>query len=304
LDELDLIRRVNYQPAIVGGLPASVVVTRVIVSEGDLYLLDGENGNVLRAQNTEQGYEIDPEFKCGPDAAGTSNVGPLIDVVPWSAGYDPAANVLALDSGGNVLYCQEGEDPFLGKLTSPPSDAWGNIVVFTLDLGDSYVLDLPSNGVWVYWRSFFGEEPTLFFDQEIPYLQDVIDMAVNRDDLYLLHVDGHLSFCVYSGFQEALTRCTEPSYVDFRPGHENTPMVPPPAFNQVLVTQPPDPSLYLLEGGNQAIYHFSLRNLAFQQQYLPESPLSAGDATAYTVDPVQRTLYLAVGNQVFHGTIP
>ena len=75
-------------------------------------------------------------------------------------------------------------------------------------------------------------------------------------------------------------------------------------FTQILVTPPPDPSLFLLEPRSHAIYHFSLRNLAFQRQYMPEQMLSTRDATAFAVDNIQRILLLATGNEVFYAAMP
>ena len=55
LDELELIKRVNYQPAVIGGLPASVNVTRMVVIEDDLYLLDSGRGSVIPRRADQPG---------------------------------------------------------------------------------------------------------------------------------------------------------------------------------------------------------------------------------------------------------
>lgn len=299
LDELELIKRVYYQPAIIGGLPDSVNVTRIAVIEDELYLLDSARGSVIRARLTSQGYEVDLTFQCGPLPSG-----PVIDIAAWPAGYKPPARLLALDASANVLYCQPNEPPKTDRLTSPSADAWGQIKAFTLDLGDSYVLDAPSKGVWIYWRSDFTQDPSMFFNEEIPELLDVVDITVNRGDLYLLHADNRLTLCFYSDFQGVPTRCSSPNFVDFRPGRENLPLVPPGPFTQIQNTLPPDPSLYFLEAHSQSIYHFSLRNLAFQRLLAPEILPAAGSATAFFVDNLQGYVYLAVGNQVFYAILP
>jgi hypothetical protein len=299
LDELELIKRVNYQPAIMDGLPPSVNVTRIAVIEDELYLLDSARGSVIRASLTSQGYAVDLTFQCGPTSSGA-----VIDIAAWPVGYKPPAKLLALDSAGNVLYCQPNEPPTADSLSPPSADAWGQIKAFTLDLGDSYVLDTPSKGVWIYWRSDFAQEPSMFFNEEIPDLQDVIDMTVNRGDLYLLHADNRLTLCFYSDFQGVPTRCSSPNFVDFRPGRESMPLTPPAPFTQIQNTLPPDPSLYFLEPLNQSVYHFSLRNLAFQRLLAPESPPAPGVATAFYVDNLQGYVYLAIGNQVFYAILP
>ena len=144
----------------------------------------------------------------------------------------------------------------------------------------------------------------MFFNEEIPDLQDVVDMTVSRGDLYLLHADNRLTLCFYSDFQGVPTRCSTPNYVDFRPGRENMPLIPPAPFTQIQNTLPPDPSLYFLEPQNQSVYHFSLRNLAFQRMIAPESPPATGSATAFFVDNLQGYVYLAIGNQVFYAVLP
>jgi hypothetical protein len=302
LDDLDLVVRVDYQPAIVDGLSQSANITQIVISGFDLYLLDANNGNVIRAELIGDLYYNDPNFQCGPNSAG--GVGPLVKIAPWSPGFQPEADVIAIDSSGKILYCSENELPLVEQLAPPPADNWGNITTSSLDFGDYYVLDVPSNGIWIYSRSIFSEAPNLFFNADVPQLDDVIDMTVNRDDLYLLHEDGSLTLCVHEALDGVPTRCSDVAYVDFRPGSENLPLIPASPFTQILYTQPPDPSLFFLEPQKHAIYHFSLRNLAFQRQYLPVEPLSNDEATAFTVDTVQRNLFLVIGNQVFHGIIP
>ncbi len=39
----------------------------------------------------------------------------------------------------------------------------------------------------------FVDRPYFFFGGQIPELEDAIDLAVNADDLYVLHSDGRIS---------------------------------------------------------------------------------------------------------------
>jgi hypothetical protein len=304
LDELDYVRRINYQPAIVGGLQVTSNITRMVAFDDELYLLDSTSGEVIRAILTGRGYQIDYTFQCKPGSYGDINVSTLIDIVAWPAGYEPPAKLLATDSAGNALYCAPDQSPLADRLKPAAGESWGNILASTLDQGDFYALDLPSNGVWIYWRSEFAEDPTLFFDEEIPPLQQVIDLVVDRDDLYLLHSDGSLLLCVRDTLIVAPTRCSAATYSDRRPGRENVPVSPPSPFSQMLVIPPPDPSLYFLEPSGQAIYHFSLRNLAFQKVLMPETSLPAHPASAFTANHSRGYLYLALGNQVFYAVNP
>jgi len=238
--------------------------------------------------------------------AGVTLSGAIMDILAWPATFDPQASILAMDASGNLLYCLPNIEPEGKKLAVPPNMLFGDLLGFTEDLGNLYVLDPSSNAVWIYWGSKVGEEPYLFFDQQVPVMQTVVDLAVNNDELYLLHEDGHMTVCYYNGLEEALTRCTDQQYMDFRPGRENTPLVAPSPFEQVLHAPPPDPSLYLLEPEGRAIYHFSLRTLAFQRQFLPLdiNKLPLGRATAFAVDPIRRNFFLAVGDQVFYAMMP
>jgi hypothetical protein len=304
LDELDYVRRVNYQPAIVGGLPVTSNIVGIAAFDDELFLLDGASGSVLRAVLTGQGYQLDYTFQCQPGKYSEIVVGPLVEVIAWPAGYSPPAKVIASDTSGNVLYCRPDEPPVAERLTPPETDNWGNIPQAALDQGDYYALDLPSNGVWIYWRSNFGEPPAMFFDKGIPPLQDARDMLVDRDDLYLLQMDGSMIMCARDSLIVAPTNCASQAYIDRRPGRENLPLAPSSPFIQIISTPPPDPSLYLLEPLEHAVYHFSLRSLAFQRQYLPETPLPARQASAFAINSSRRYLYTALGNQIFYAAMP
>ena len=304
LDELDLVRRLKFLPALTG-LPASVNITRLVASDVDLYLLDETSGSVFHARMTIRGFELDPSFECGPNVGGVLQTGPVIDIVAWPTGFTPTASLLAMDAGGNALYCQPNQSPTVQKMAPPPNALMENLRGFALDGSDLYVLDPFSNAVWRYRNSNLeDEQPSLYFDEEIPFMSDMVDLAVNNGELYLLHSDGHLTLCTPGVAGVAPARCADPQYVDSRLGRENTPLISSSAFVQVLVTEPPDPSLYLLEGGGQAVYHFSLRNLVFQRQYLPPSNLSTRSATAFAVNPVRRLIFLAIGNQVYYASLP
>lgn len=304
LDELDYVRRVSYQPAIIGGLPVTSNIVGMTAFDDELYLLDGASGSVLRAVLTAQGYQLDLTFQCQPGKYGEITLGPLTEVIAWPAGYSPSAKVIASDSAGNVLYCLPDEPPTAARLTPAEAEGWGNVLETTLDQGDFYVLDLPSNGVWIYWRSNFDEKPAKFFDAETPPLQDVRDMLADRGDLYLLQMNGNMMFCPSDSLAITPTNCSIQAYIDRRPGRENLPLLPAAPFTQVITTPPPDPSLYLLEPREHAVYHFSLRSLVFQKQYLPEAPLPSRDASAFAINSGRRYLYMALGSQVFYAALP
>lgn len=304
LDEMDDIRRPDYQPAIIGGLPETVKITRLLVVDGDLYMLDANSGNVLRGLVTSSGYEVDRSFQCGPDQSLIYQIGPLVDIAPspYSA---PQSVVLGMDANGGMLNCFLNQPPEAYVLALPDRLDSGELAGLTEALGNVYVLDPQASAVWIYFSSAFEEQPVFFFGDQVPPMQDVVDLAVEKDDLYLLHADGHMTICTYSSLGVSPTRCSEPvPYMDFRVVPVGEPFEWPNPYTQVITTQPPDPSLYVFDPKTQAILHFSLRNLAFQRMYFPKTELSPLPATAFTVNPLDRTIYLAINDRVYYANLP
>lgn len=309
LDELDLVKRPAYQPAIVGGLPGDTKVTRIVLVDSDLYLLDGNSGNVLHAQVTpNRDYQLDLNFQCGPGIVTGQTVNPLIDIAAAPLGNDKGAAIMGIDATGSLIYCINGLPPIAESLARPlTAPGWGSLQGFTVDPDQAnvFVLDKPDKAVWAYWASNFSDTPDLYFGDEVPPVQDVVSLAVDKSDLYLLHADSHITLCTYSGLNVAPTRCADPvRYVDSRPGRSGQALIPEKPFTQVIVSQPPDPSLFLLQPETRSIYHFSLHTLNYHGQYVSARPLQSGPATAFAVDPLERTLYLAIGNVVYQASIP
>ena len=299
LDNLDGIVRLDFQPAITSALGGPADVSRIVANDTDLYMLNAQGGNVLRATLTGRGYEIDPDFTCGPNP----KIGPLIDIAPLAKDNSFKATILAMDVNGNLLYCIPGSLP-IENSPAPPQPGWGTPIAFNLDGGNLYALDPKTNGVWIYWSMAIDRQPHLFFGNQVPFMQDVVNFAVNGDDLFLLHRDGHLTTCVYSELQVAATHCTDPStYVDKRQGRQNGPIILDAQFSQMIYTQPPDPSIYMMDPIHQSIYHFSVK-LNLQEQFRSKNPLPSNtDATAFTVTQ-NRTIFMAVGNQVYYASLP
>ncbi|GAB4495692.1 MAG: hypothetical protein OHK0052_03840 [Anaerolineales bacterium] len=300
LDDLDGIERLDYQDALTTVLPPVVQITRILASGDDLYLLNGADGSVLHATRSAVGYTVALEFTCGPQPT----IGPLVDIALMPLGNTLRAELLGMDANGNILYCFDDQPPLVAPLPTPDS-GWGNPKAMTLDGNSMYLLDPQTNAVWVYrgLNENFDGRPRFFFSEQVPSLRGALDLSVNRSDLYILHDDGHLTTCVYSSLPDAPTRCEDPAiYTDFRPGYESGATLPGARFVQIAYQAPPDPSLYLLDAPNQAVYHLSLR-LALQRQWQPREPLSGGAATAFTLSP-DRVLFLAIGNRVYYAALP
>lgn len=309
-DALNITQRLDYQPAIAGGLPSNTQIIRLAATGSDLYILDARDGSVKRAFSAGRGYEPDNNFQCAPGLLGSQGMGAIVDIVSVS---DPAlggARLYGLDAAGNILLCQPGAQPLFIKLAAPYT-GWAQPSAMVEDSGNLYILDAGKNAIWIYPGSNgeFTEQPAPFFTGDAPNLQTVIDMAIEKGDLYLLHADGHVALCIFSGFTVSITSCTDPLvYVDMRPGQERQPYQPEPAYGQIESTQPPEPSLYFLQAGSYSLGHFSLR-LTFQRQLSPlaltgRANILTRPATAFAISPDKRLAFLALGNEVLYAAIP
>ncbi len=303
LDVLDLVQRINYQPAIVGGLPESVRISQMVTFDADLYLLDAQNGKVIRAVFTNQGYQVDSAFQCGPGSP--ANVGPLIDLAAWPGGARFGAGVLAMDANGSLLFCAPGQLPQPKRLPDPPGRTLSDVKAFTLDQTDLYLLDPVGQAVWVYYNADFEGEPVYYFSDQVPALDQLVDLAATEEDVYLLQADGNLILCVTGNLGNVTpTRCSDPAaYIDMRAGRESTPLQQIPRYAQIQKSPPPDPSLYLVEPESLAIDRYSLRNLAYQSRFLP-AQLPDLPATAAWVSSADRLIFLAQGNRVYYSILP
>jgi hypothetical protein len=301
LDTLDAVKRLDYQQAIVNGLEANVKVTRIVATAADLYLLDGNQGSVLHAVMTSRGYELDPTFQCGP-TQGPIDVGPLVDIVELPPGGYENASLLGMDANGSLLYCVVGSQPYSASL-APPNTGLGSPVGMSLDRGDLYVLDPTVNAVWIYRNMEVSQPPRLFFGDTVPAMQDVIDLEVYNDDLYMLHANGQTTKCTYSALVESPTRCEDPfPYSDNRPGRSHGPVIEDAIFSQIDYITFPERSIFYLDPAHQAIYYFSVL-LTLQHQYQPKTPLAEGEATAFAIS-ANRIAFLAVGNNVYYAVMP
>jgi hypothetical protein len=303
VDTLDVIERLDFRLAIIDQLDESTQIIRIIARDDGLYMLNGTDGVVGRAVLTDEGYLLDTTFQCGPGPYGGFIIGSLVDIAAMPSGNDLKATILGIDANGNLLRCIPGEIPVATPL-EPPDINWGSPTKIAVDGNDLYVLDPQTNAVWIYRGMDVSKAPRLFFDQQIPSLGDAIDMAVNQNDLYLLHEDGHLTSCVYGALTTSPTRCKNPEiYTDPRPGRQSGPYIEDAFFSQIQFSPPPEPSIYLLDSLSQAIYRFSMR-LTLDRQFRSKDPLVEFPASAFTVNRGNHAIFMAVGNQVYYAPLP
>ena len=312
LDNLDGIVRLDFHPAIAGGLSHTVQISRMAATNTDLYLLDASRGSVMRAALGSQGYEMDTDFECGPGLYDTTTVGNLIDIEALQMSNIYNARVMAIDASGSLLYCGFNMPPVAVPL-SPPPLGWQGISAFALDTDGKYlyVLDPAGNNVWVYDGDFgkFINPPTLFFGQQVPQnMSASIDLAANSSNLYLLFEDGHVTACPTSHYDVVPLRCTDPvTFKDDRPERQPGPKITDAIFNQISFAAAPDPLLYLLEPLTRAVYSFyphsdslELRG-QFRASVEQSNTLFNGPATAMTISP-NRYIFFSIGYQVFFAT--
>jgi hypothetical protein len=303
VDDLNAIDRLEFRPAISDQLDESAQIIRIVSREDDLYMLNATDGIVERAILTNEGYTLDTTFQCGPGPYGGYIVGALVDIEAMPFGNNLQASILGIDANGNLLYCIPGATPLASPM-EPPDINWGTPQGFTIDGNDLFILDPQINAIWIYRDMDVSQAPRLFFDQKIPPMQDVIDIAVNQNDLYLLHEDGHLTTCVYSALASSPTRCKIPEiFTDPRPGRLSGPIIEDAFFSEIKFSPPPEPTIYMLDPNSNAIYRFSVR-LTLDRQFRSQDDLPEGTTSAFAVDRNSHTIFLAVGNQVYYAPLP
>jgi len=305
LDELDGAKRLIYKPAFAAGLFPGMNVTNIIALNRDLYLLDRTNGEVKHLTLQSQGYSLDETFRCAPGNIGGVQVGKLVDMLAIPINNPAKAPILAVDAAGNILFCSVGASPTAAALL-PPDGGWQNLRSIAFDSGKLLVLDSGANAIWIYrgFSSNFDQVPVSYFDALPVQLQDAIDLAANKDELFLLHADGHSSHCLASQISGLVT-CDDPyPYQDVTNGKAGVDFASL-KFNQMAYSPPPDPSIYYLDPDGAELYQFSLRLNLNQvlRSGLNDGSLPTDRATAFAV-AANRQVFLAFGNAVYYAILP
>jgi len=304
LDQLDGITRLQMQ-SVVSGVNAQI--SRMAASENDLYMLDAVRGQVLHVAINASGFQADDSFSCAPGTYGKYTVGPLVDILALPPVNSMNAAVMGVDARGNLLYCAPGQLPQAIPLP-PPDTNWGRVKAFALDGENLYVIDPPSRAVWVYIgkSDAFVDRPYFFFGDQVPNIENAIDLAVNNGELYILHADGHLSTCSFSSIQSVPTRCDDPApWTNPLPAYRDTDLFAQTHFTQMMFAPAPDSTLLILDTDNQSIFRFAPLSLELQSQLQPPAgrtnPLPPVPASAMTVSP-NHILFMALKDEVYFAT--
>ena len=304
LDKLLGITRMQFSPAFSSDL--GIKISRMAASETDLFLLNAEKGEAIRAQPSTngRGFQIDTTFNCKPGVYEDYTVGHLVDILALPLLNSINTTLLGIDATGNLLYCAPGQIARAIPLT-PPDTNWNHVTAFTISNGNLYVLDAPARAVWVYngKDGNFVDRPYFFFGGQTPEKQDVIDLIIYGDDLYMLHADSHISICSYSRIETKPTRCQDPApLTNPLAAYQDTNLFASANFTQMLFTALPDQSILLLDSDTQGVLRFAPRTLELQNQFRHQTgssnPIPVGPAGAVAVSP-NHVLYLAVNGQVY-----
>ncbi len=312
VDKLDGIKRLEYSPAMAGGFDSQVAFTQLVTSpSGDLYALDALIGRVIRFESTQNGYVLDRAFTCGPNQIGAVIVGPLVDIAPLPRNNPFNASILGIDANGTLEFCSSEDGKTDSSATTLVSDhGWGKITAITLYDGALYVLDPINNVVWRYdsLSNNFANAPHPL-EIVVQDLINTMDISIYEDDLFLLHTNGQTTKCTYRSPFSWEMECKEPAPYIINDADQNR-----LSFNtlagaqltQMQTTYPLEPSLFILDQANNAVYRFSV---AMQMQYkmspslTSRTTLPATSATAFTVNGNQQVI-LAFNNQLFIADLP
>lgn len=304
LDELDGARRLIYKPAFAAGLFPGMNVSNIIALNRDLYLLDQTSGEVRHLTLQSQGYGLDETFKCGPGVISGIQVGKLVDLLAIPINNPAKAPLLAIDAAGSILFCSVGSSPTAASLM-PPDGGWQNLKSIAFDSGKLLVLDSSANAIWIYsgFSSNFDQVPVSYFDAMPVKLQEAVDMALSKDELFLLHADGHSSHYLASQISGLVTPEDPYPYQDVNGGGAVDFSIL--KFNQMAYSPPPDPSIYFLDPEKAELYQFSLRLNLNQvlRSGLSDGSLPTGKATAFAV-AANRQVFLAFGDAVYYAILP
>ena len=313
LDLLDGVVRLDYRPALTDNLFSDIEITEITLVNRDLYLLDEAGGRVIHANQRTTGYEVDADFVCAAGNFSGGSIGPLVDMVSLPLLNAFNAHILAVDAAGNAVYCAAGQEPAVVALPQP-SGSTGEITAIAYGGGDLYALNPTAGSIRVYqgMNSVFEEIPTEYFEGAdlagVPDLTQIVGIAVNGLDLYLLRGDGQVADCVSSSVPGNPVNCENPvAYVDGRTGLEEQLVVMPEGqFTGVTYTGYPEPSVSILESTTGDIYRFSVR-FRLYQRLRPDFgayEVDKSTATAFTmIFDKQLYAFLAFGNQLFYAYV-
>ncbi len=311
LDNLQGVTRIDLRGTVAGGIDRRMQISKMLINSGeDLYALDQGTGRVLRMVYTNDDFQVDTTFVCGPGNYDQVVVHELVDIESINISNSLQAVIIGIDRGGNLLLCSVNKSPLAFRI-NPPEMGWGDIKAIAFNDYSVYILDvneqtrdlyrLPSNGLK------FDENPESIFVGNIPEnLTQVQDIAIYENELFLLHDSGELMKCTIGQAQTACIPNTGYGFILDGQNRQVSDIVSGVDFTQIQTTQPPDPSVFFMDSQNSAVYHYSLA-LNMQKQIRPNfiGSISKPEVpiTAFTVSPYG-LIHFAFGYQLYFGYLP
>ncbi len=305
LDEVDLIRRLDFKPIVSGGFAPGAVIQALAATVTDVYVLDSTNQSIYRAWSTGRSYEIDAGFNCLAGRASIPGWTTAVDlVVQPTPGALGSEGIVAVDVDGTLVYCAPDASPASSQLTAPDI-GWGQIQAIHVQYERLYVLDPGTNAIWIYDASggLFTGSPELYFVEEVPDMNSAIDIAMAQDELYILYANGAIDRCrrtrqtsEQEGVEYRVECARDLEYQDERAGFPPSVELPNGTPVSMVYSPPPEPSLFFLDQEQGTIFHYSMR-LAYQGRYL-SSETWPGTISTFTLGPLN-DLFIAVENQVY-----
>ncbi|MHB8808267.1 MAG: hypothetical protein ACYC59_11920 [Anaerolineaceae bacterium] len=318
IDDMDLVTRLDFRPATTSQFSQDVVLTKIKSNDSGIYLLDSAGGSIFRTVANSKGfYEVDAAFQCGPGTYGVITLGKIVDFTTLPTNTH-AYEVLAVDAGGNLLYCSPENEPVPGSLI-PPESEWGRIAAMSLDEYTLYVVDADNNRIWSFsGHDFeiaamagivFSSHPVDFLGSEEVNLGGTVDLIVNKEDVFILHEDSHMTTCQYNSYREGnATECLDPTaYGDSRIGYEKNPLIYfDTQFRVIQETTYPNSAFYILDAKQRAVLQYSYQ-LNLERMLKPQPsktyPLPETEMTGVGIS-TEKELFLAFGNQLYVGNLP
>lgn len=305
LDAMDGAVRLNFARSFDPTLFPDLRIKKIIVLNYDLYVLDSSSGSVLHFSKKGNSFEYDTTFVCGPGTYANIEIGKLVSMSEIQINNPARAPIVAIDNDGVTLYCSVGNTPAAARL-SPPDNGFGEIRMMTVDSGRLMILDPVQNAIWIYRgiSTQFDRAVDSYFEDMPVNLSQALEIAVNRDELFILHEDGHSSHYVASNITGLVTGQDSLAYSDIRAS------TPPIDFSEINLgrltySPPPDPSIYYLAPATAELYQFSLKlnlNRVLRSGSV-QGALPIGEVDAFAVTSNQ-LVFLAFDNRLYHATLP
>lgn len=305
LDAMDGAVRLSFMRSFDPTPFPDLEIRKIIVLNYDVYLLDANAGQVLHFGKKGNLYEHDADFRCGPGSYDNITVGKLVSVSEIQINNPARAPIVAIDKDGATLYCSIGNTPKAAQLAAPDG-GFGEIVMMTVDSGRMMILDPERNAIWIYrgLATQFDRAADSYFEDMPIDLSQAVEIAVNRDELFILHADGHSSHYVASNITGLIDGQERLPYSDLR---ADTPRMDflNLHFGRLAYSPPPDPSIYYLDAKGAELYQFSLKlnlNRVLRSGSV-QGALPGGEVSAFSVSSNQM-VFLAFNNQLFHAVLP